>query len=279
MMSAMNRRHLIGTALGFAATGVTGRSQSATPTPAGIKLGVATYSLRAFQRDAAIRMIRELDIAYADVKEFHLPQNDSPAQLAAGRRAFEKAGIEVIAGGNITLSEPDEAALRPHFEYARLCKFPIMVCAPNRQNLALVEKLAKEFHVRIAIHNHGPEDKQFPTPRSVLDAVQNMDPCMGLCIDIGHTARTGDDIVEAVRIAGPRLYEMHFKDLRDKTAKESQCIVGQGILPIPAIFRELRKINYTGVCSLEYEIEEDNPLPGMLQSFAYMRGVIAGQNS
>jgi sugar phosphate isomerase/epimerase len=286
MMISMNRRQLlgtigttIGTALGAAATSATLRSQSTTPASnAPIKLGVATYSLREFQRDLAIHRIQEMGIAYADVKEVHLPQNDSPAQLAAGRHAFDKAGIDVIAGGNITLSEPDEAGLRPHFEYARLCKFPIMVCAPHRDNLALVEKLAIEFDVKIAIHNHGPEDKQFPTPRSVLEAVKNMDPRMGLCIDIGHTARTGEDIVESVRLAGPRLYEMHFKDLRDKT-KESQCIVGQGMLPIPAIFRELRKIGYTGVCSLEYEIEGDDPVPGMQQSFAYMRGVIAGQNS
>ena len=278
MMMAMNRRHLIGTMLGAAASSAVLRSQSATSQPGPIKLSVATYSLREFQRDLAIRMIHDMGISYADVKEFHLPQNDSPAQLAAGRRAFDKAGIDVIAGGNITLNEDSETGLRPHFEYARLCKLPIMVCAPRHENLALVEKLAKEFDVRIAIHNHGPEDKQFPTPRSVLDAVKNMDARMGLCIDIGHTARTGDDIVEAIQMAGPRLYEMHFKDLRDKGAKESQCIVGQGVLPIPAIFNALRKVGYKGVCSLEYEIEEDNPLPGMQQSFAYMRGVIAGQN-
>jgi len=279
MMMAMNRRHVIGTMLGAAATSGVLRSQSAAPSSVPINLGVATYSLREFQRDLAIRMIHDMGIAYADVKEFHLPQNDSPAQLTAGCRAFQKAGIDIIAGGNISLNEPDEAGLRPHFEYARICKFPVMVCAPKHENLAVVEKLAKEFDVKIAIHNHGPEDKQFPTPRSVLDAVKNMDPRMGLCIDIGHTARTGDDIVEAVRMAGPRLYEMHFKDLREKSAKESQCIVGQGILPIPAIFRELRKIGYSGFCSLEYEIEEDNPIPGMQQSFAYMRGVIAGQQS
>jgi sugar phosphate isomerase/epimerase len=279
MMMTMNRRQLFGTALGAAATSTALRSQSSAPASGAIKLGVATYSLREFQRDLAIRMIHDLGIRYADVKEFHLPQNDSPAELAAGRRAFDKAGIDVIAGGNISLSEPDEAGLRPHFEYARLCKFPIMVCAPKHENLAIVEKLAREFDILIAIHNHGPEDKQFPTPRSVLEAVKNMDPRMGLCIDIGHTARTGDDIVEAVRMAGPRLYEMHFKDLRDGSAKESQCIVGQGVLPIPAIFTALRKSGYQGVCSLEYEIEGDNPIPGMQQSFAYMRGVIAGQNS
>ncbi len=283
-MIAMNRRELFPGLLamgGLAAGGLTSivRGQTEPKHSPEMRLGVATYSLRSFRRDLAIRMIREMGIHYADVKEFHLPYNDSPVELAAGRRQFDAAGIQVIGGGNITLKENDEPSLRRYFDYARTCKFPIMVCAPTRNNLPLVEKLAKEYDVKIAIHNHGPEDQQFPTPRSVLAAVKDMDPRMGLCIDIGHTARTGQDLVESIAAAGPRLFEMHFKDLREKGAKESQCVVGEGVLPIPAIFRELRKIGYTGVCSLEYEIDEDNPVPGMQRSFAYMRGVLAGQSS
>ncbi len=273
----MNRREVLGATLGAAVTAAVLRGQTAEET--GIRLGVATYSLRSFRRDYAVRAIRSMGIQYADVKEFHLPYSDPPAELTKGRREFEAAGIQVIGGGNITLRENDEAALRRYFDYARTCGFGIMICAPTHENLPLVEKLAKEYDVRMAIHNHGPEDKNFPTPSSVLQAVRNMDARMGLCLDIGHTARTGEDVVDAIKAAGPRLFEMHFKDLRDKSAKESQCVVGEGVLPIPAIFQELRKTGYRGVCSLEYEIEEDNPVPGMQRSFAYMRGVLAGQKS
>ena len=278
-MIAMNRRELFPSLLSLAGAGALLRGQTTNSNGGAMRLGVATYSLRSFRRDMAVRMIREMGIHYADVKEFHLPYNDSAGELASGRKQFDASGIEVIGGGNITLKENDEPSLRRYFEYARVCRFPIMICAPTRENLPLVEKLAKEYDVKMAIHNHGPEDKQFPTPRSVLTAVQNMDARMGLCIDIGHTARTGEDIVESITAAGPRLFEMHFKDLRDKNTKESQCVVGEGVLPIPAIFHELRKIGYAGVCSLEYEIDEDDPMPGMQRSFAYMRGVLAGQNS
>ena len=278
MMRAMNRRELIQTSLGLGAAGML-RGQAPSPNTPAIRLGVATYSLRSFRRDPAIRMIQKMHIQFADVKDFHLPTNDSARDLAEGRRKFEAAGIRIVAGGNVSMPESDEPSLRKHFDYARDCGFPIIVCAPTHDNLPLVERLAKEYDVRIAIHNHGPEDKHFPTPRSVLEAVGKMDSRMGLCIDIGHTARTGQDIVESIAAAGPRLFEMHMKDLRDKSAKDSQCIVGEGVLPIPAIFRELLKIRYAGVCSLEYEIDEDDPLPGMQQSFAYMRGVLAGQNS
>lgn len=278
-MSPMNRREVFPALLALG--GVTALRADSPPTPpeTAIRFGIATYSLRSFRRDAAIRMIRQMGIRYADVKEFHLPYNDSLQELAAGRKQFDDAGVEVIGGGNITLKENDEASLRRYFDYARTCRFGMMICAPTHENLPFVEKLAKEYNVKIAIHNHGPEDKQFPTPHSVLSAVKEMDERMGLCIDIGHTARTGDDIVESIAAAGPRLFEMHFKDLKQQGSKESQCVVGDGVLPIPAIFRELRKIGYRGVCSLEYEIDEDDPLPGMWRSFSYMRGVVAGQNS
>jgi sugar phosphate isomerase/epimerase len=69
---------------------------------------------------------------------------------------------------------------------------------------------------------------------------------------------------------------MHIKDLRDLKAKDSQCIVGEGVIPIPDIFRRLIAMRYSGYVNLEYEIDADDPLPGMKQSFAYMRGVLAG---
>jgi sugar phosphate isomerase/epimerase len=177
------------------------------------------------------------------------------------------------------MKKPEEH--RRAFEYAKAIGSPCIVCAPTKEDLPDIEKLAKEFRIKIAIHNHGPEDKFMPTPESVLDAVKGMDPLMGLCLDIGHTARTGADIVEWVGKAGPRLHEMHFKDLKDphnkdpKVARDSQVDVGDGVLPIPEIFRQLIKQKYTGYCSLEYEINTKDPLPGMTKSFAYMRKVIS----
>jgi sugar phosphate isomerase/epimerase len=249
-----------------------------------IKLGVATYSLRQFQRDLCIKMVQQLGVEYVDIKEFHLPQSESAKATADGRKKFDDAGLKVVGGGNVGLPESDEAGMRKHFEYAKAAGFPMIICAPRTNNLRVVEKLAKEFDIRIAIHNHGPEDNQFPSPQSVLAAVKDMDPRMGLCMDIGHTTRAGKDPVEAIALAGPRLFELHMKDLKDLMGKApgssfGQCPVGEGAMPIPAIFRQLKKVNYQGVCSLEYEIDADNPMPGMMKSFAYMRGVLAGLKS
>jgi sugar phosphate isomerase/epimerase len=145
-----------------------------------------------------------------------------------------------------------------------------------------MEKYVKEYDIKIAIHNHGPEDKYFQTPQSVLAAVKGMDPRCGLCMDIGHTARTGTDIVESVAEAGPRLLDMHVKDLTDptnkdwKVARDSQVPVGQGKLPFGRLFDQLIRIGYKGSVNLEYEIHADDPMPGMQISFAYMRGVLTG---
>ncbi|HLY63077.1 MAG TPA: sugar phosphate isomerase/epimerase [Terriglobia bacterium] len=242
---------------------------------AGFKLGVATYSFREFQRGLAIKMTKDLQTPYVSVKEFHLPYCSTPQELAQGRKNFESAGLKIMSGGNVSLEKADETEMRKYFEYARACGMPMIVCAPVHENLKLLEKFVKEYNIKAAIHNHGPEDKNFPSPQSVLEAVKDLDPRVGLCMDVGHTSRTGADIVKSIAEAGPRLLDMHMKDLKVASDKDSQCDVGEGVLPILGIFKQLQKIGYHGCVDLEYEIHEDAPLTGMLKSFAYMRGLLA----
>lgn len=273
----MNRREFLATTVAAAAVPAT---LSALPGDSGpIKLSVATYSLRSFKRPEAIKMIQELKIKYADVKDFHIPIKDAtPEDWKQGGNDFREAGIKIVACGNVDMKKPEEH--RRAFEYAKAIGSPVIVCAPTQEDLKDIEKLVKEYNIKIAIHNHGPEDKFMPTPESVLDAVKGMDPRMGLCIDIGHTARTGADPVEWIAKAGPRLHEMHFKDLKDphnkdwKVGRDSQVAVGEGVLPIKEAFQQLAKQKYQGYCSLEYEINAKDPVAGMQKSFDYMRKVI-----
>ena len=181
-----------------------------------------------------------------------------------------------MSGGNISLQKDDPADIRRYFEYAKMCGMPMMVCAPTHHNLGMIEKLVQEYNIRIAIHNHGPEDKLYPTPQSVLKAVRDMDPRCGLCMDVGHSARAGANVVESIAEAGSRLLDMHIKDLRTFEPHAVQCDVGEGIMPIAGIFKQLHKMGYQGCVNLEYEINGDNPLPGMQNSFSYMRGVLVG---
>ena len=109
--------------------------------------------------------------------------------------------------------------------------------------------------------------------------MKSRDKRLGLCIDIGHTLRTGTDPVQSCRECRDRLYDMHVKDLAVKTAKESQVEVGQGVIDFPGLFKTLIEIGYQGQVGLEYEINSKDPLPGMIESMAYMRGVLAAMTT
>jgi sugar phosphate isomerase/epimerase len=276
---SMTRRGWMGTAAAAMAAAEAARSARAQQyhiEGADFKLGVASYSFRKFSREQAIQMTKQLGTPYLNVKDFHLALDSTPEQIDAAKKEFADAGIILVGCGNVSFQKNDEADMRGKFEYAKRAGFPLIVCAPTPVTLPKLEPFVKEYDIKIAVHNHGPEDKNFPTPQSVLKIVKNMDPRCGLCIDIGHTARTGADVVESITEAGPRLLDMHVKDLAEPLAKESQVAVGEGKLPFPQIFLQLIRMKYSGCVNLEYEVDEGNPLPGMERSFSYMRGVLAG---
>lgn len=274
MSKQISRRHLLGGSAAFAAALPVALPRPAAAASGDIRIGVATYSLRKFSRPQAIEMLKKLNVQYLSIKEFHLKYSDTPDQIASGVKEFQSAGMTVLSGGNIDLKKPE--LNRQMFEYAKAAGMKTIVCAPSHETLAGVEKLVKEFDIRAAIHNHGPEDKEFPTPKSVFEAIKGMDPRMGLCIDIGHTTRARADVVESIQMAGARLFDMHGKDLVEKDGKWLQVAVGDGNIPIVAMFRTLRKMNYSGGVMLEYEINADDPYAGMERSLSYMRGVLAG---
>ena len=246
------------------------------PPPTSFNLGIASYSLRNFPRDKAIDMVKALGTPYVNFKSVHLPFESSPDQLAAARREIEAAGLVIVGGGVITFDEDTDAGVEKYFAYAKAAGMPLIAIHTDPKLLPRIERFAKQYDIKVAIHNHGPEDKHFPSPYDALPHVKQLDPRIGLCIDVGHTVRTGTDVVRAVADVGPRLLDMHMKDLRDLTAKGSQCILGEGAIPIADIFRQLGAMGYRGYVNLEYEIDPDAPLPGMKQSFAYMRGALAG---
>lgn len=282
--SEPDRRTFLAVATGAVAATASARQELHRPTPlrgsaSGVALGVASYSLRNFSPTYLIGALHELGVSTVNLKSFHQPYDSSPARLAARRAEFEAAGIRIVGGGTITLQQDDDEDIRSYFEYARHSGMPLMVIAPTRRTLPRIERFVQEYGIAVAIHNHGPEDEHFPGPQDVLPVIRDMDPRVGLCVDIGHTVRTGIDIVEALAMAGDRVLDVHMKDLADLTDRDSQCVVGHGAVPVGPLFAQLAAMDYAGYVNLEYEIDEDNPVPGMMQSFSFMRGVLAGLNT
>jgi sugar phosphate isomerase/epimerase len=221
-----------------------------------------------------MKQLNLTDLNCKDVKD-HLPMD--PELEAQALADYAAAGIKLHAAGTIAFTKNDDDDIRSKFEYCKRAGISVIVAGdPAPETLPRIEKFVKEYNIQFAIHNHGPEDKIWHSPLDVLKVVKNMDPRMGCCIDIGHAARAGTDVVEAIHEVGPRLFDMHVKDLANFQSRDSQVDVGNGIIPIRGIFEALIAIRYEGFVDLEYEIHADDPLPGVIESFGFMRGVLAG---
>jgi sugar phosphate isomerase/epimerase len=283
MNAALSRRSFVGSlAVAGAACGIRSSFAMLAPSAASgkqspIRLGIASYTFRNFTRAQMIGFMKQLHVdalTAKDVKD-HLPMD--PAGEAKALDDYAAAGIHLHAAGTVYFDKDDDADIRGKFEYCKRAGIPVIVAGdPAQGTLPRIEKFVKEYDIRIAIHNHGPEDKLWPSPLDVLKAVKDMDPRIGCCIDVGHTVRAGTDVVQAIHEVGPRLFNMHAKDLTNFQSKESQVAVGEGMMPFREIFEALIAIRYPGYVDLEYEVHGDDPMPGVIESFGYMRGVLAG---
>jgi sugar phosphate isomerase/epimerase len=240
----------------------------------GLKVGVASYSYNRLPLEAAIQGVRRVGVGYVSIKDAHLPLKSTAEQRQEVVRKFRDAGITPLSCGVVNLTD-DEAAIRNAFEYARDAGIPTIVCKPTRESLPTLDKLVKEFGIRLAIHNHGPEDKVWPSPLDVWEAIKKYDDRIGVCIDVGHTTRCGVDPVEAIRTCAPRLYDVHLKDLASKQGKSQPVEVGRGVLDIRGMMRALLDIGFRHHVGLEYEKDLKDPIPGVAESIGYIRGTLA----
>src|SRR6266849_975995 len=242
-----------------------------------VRLGVASYTFRNFSRAQMIGFLKQLNVLALNAKDVKDHRPMEPQEEAAALADYAAAGIQLHAAGTIYFPKDEDADIRSKFEYCKRAGISVIVAGdPTPETLPRIEKFVKEYDIRFAIHNHGPEDKLWRSPLDVLKAVKGMDPRMGCCIDVGHTVRAGTDVVQAIHEVGPRLFNLHMKDLANSQDKESQVAVGEGKMPVPKIFQALAAIGYKGFVDLEYEIHPNDPMPGVIASFAYMHGVLAG---
>ena len=236
-------------------------------------LGLASYTLRKFDLDQTLAMTKRVGLTHICLKSFHLPLDATAEQIAAAVAKVKQAGLDLYGGGVITMKTDKD--VNQAFEYAKAAGMRTIVGAPIPDVLPLVNEKVKQFDIEVAIHNHGPGDKVYPTPESIYQKVERCDPRIGLCIDIGHTLRIGaDPVVDAERFAD-RLLDLHIKDV-SAAAPEGQTVeIGRGVIDIPALLRTLIKVKYSRVASFEHEKDENDPLAGLAESVGYIRGALA----
>jgi inosose dehydratase len=286
-MTTFSRRDLLKTgvlaaaAIPTVACSNSAQTQQEKPIPGwDLKIGVATYTVRKLPIEEAIKAIQRVGLKYISIKNVknHIDLSHTPEERKQRVQMFKDAGLIPLSVGNVGMKN-DEADIRRAFEHARDVGVSTMVCAPHKDSIPILDQMVKEFDIKLAIHNHGPEDKQFPSPYDVMNAVEKYDKRIGLCIDVGHTARANVDPAESILKCRERLYDLHMKDISALGNKNTPIESGRGILDIKSILAALIEIKYQGLVGFEYEKDPEDPVPGLAESVGYTKGLLAGLNS
>ena len=236
-------------------------------------IGIAGYTFMHFTVEKTIEMMKRIGVKNLSLKDFHMPMNSTQEQINAVLEKFKAAGINIYTVGVIYMKTHE--SVDQAFEYAKMAGVKMIIGAPDYELLPYVEKKIKTYDFKMAIHNHGPDNPLYPNARDIWDHIKDLDARIGICIDIGHTTRDGQDPSADIMKYKSRIYDIHIKDV-DKAAKEGKTIeMGRGIIDIPKVVATLRKIKYSGSCSLEFEKDMKDPLPGIAESIGYFKGVTA----
>ncbi|NLH17955.1 MAG: sugar phosphate isomerase/epimerase [Phycisphaerae bacterium] len=235
-------------------------------------LAMASYTLRKFPLDKCLEMTVRAGFKNIAFKDFHLAMDSTPEQIKLAAEKTKKAGLNLYGCGVVYMKS--EAEVNRAFEYAKTAGMKVIIGVPEPDLLPLVDKKVKEYDIPVAIHNHGPGDKVYPTPAVIIDKVKTLDKRIGLCMDIGHTQRMGIDPADDAAKYADRLIDLHVKDVNAAEAKGSTIEIGRGVIHIPRFIRTLAKIDYKGMIAFEYEKDDSDPLPGLSESVGYIRGVI-----
>jgi inosose dehydratase len=261
---------MAGTGRSIAQAGGAGKGRSGKQK---FELGLASYTLREFNLADTLAMTRRVGLKYICFKSMHLPLDSTPAQIRDTVQKVKDAGLILYGGGVIYMN--NEKQVSEAFDYARAAGMKVIVGVPKPDLLPLVNDKVRQYDIKVAIHNHGPTDKTYPTPSSIIEKIGNLDKRIGLCIDIGHTMRAGVDPSVPARKYADRLLDLHIKDVSAANRNGHGVEMGRGVIDIPEFFRTLMSTGYDGIASFEYEKDAKDPLPGLAESVGYARGVLA----
>ena len=246
-----------------------------TPKADLFKVGMAGYNFRYFTDiDKTLEMMKRMNMKYMCIKDFHLPLTSTKEQCDAFHAKLKSADVTGYGVGPLYMDQSTQQ-IDEAFEYAKRAGVKLIVGIPRYEDLPYVDKKVKEYDFKYAIHIHGPDKPSFyPNAKNVWDNVNKLDPRIGICLDIGHDTRDGFNPTDDLKKYHTRVFDIHIKDVTAPSKAGTTIEIGRGVIDIPAFVKMLRKVKYTGVCSLEFEKDMKDPLPGMSESIGYFQGVM-----
>lgn len=240
--------------------------------PIPFKLGIASYTFREFSLEETIAMTKKLEIPMLALKSMHMPLDSTPEELKSIVGKVREAGIDLYGAGVIYMKTKEEVDRA--FEYAKHAQLMTIIGVPEHELLEYCNQKVQEYDIILAIHNHGPGDEKYPSPKSVYEKVKDLDWRMGLCVDIGHTQRIGQDPIKEARKYMDRVFDIHMKDVDSSDGDGKTLEIGHGVIDIPGFLKMLIDEQYQRVVSFEYEKDGKDPLAGLAESVGYVRGVL-----
>lgn len=236
-----------------------------------LKLGIAGYSFVNFNLPDSLAMMQRMNVRYLCIKDFHLPLDSDQSTIQSFHHTLQMSNVKGYAVGPIYMKTEQEVSQA--FEYAKRVGVDLIIGIPSPESLEYVDQHIKKYNIRYAIHNHGPEDKLYPNASTIYKHIKSFDERMGMCFDMGHNMRDGEDPIRDLERYKHRIFDIHLKNVTSASAEGTTCELGRGVIDIPLFVRTLDKIKYNGVCSLEFEKDMKDPLAGLAESKGYFQGV------
>lgn len=236
------------------------------------RLGMAGYTFNRFNLDKTLETMQKVDVHYLCIKDFHLPLTATDEEIAAFHAKLKAKGVTGYGVGPIYMRS--ESEIDKAFDYAKRVGVKLIVGVPNYELLPYVDKKVKEYGFTYAIHLHGPDQLIYQDADVVWEHVKDLDPRIGMCLDVGHDTRNGKDPVADLKKYHSRVFDIHIKDVTGTTKLGYSLEIGRGIIDFPAFVKMLRKVGYSGMCSLEHEKDMNDPFLGIAESIGYFRGIV-----
>lgn len=227
----------------------------------GWRLGVQAWTFRDRTAFEAIETARALGLKYIELYpgqplarehgDARVAVDMTATHVAALRAKLDAADVRAMGFGVVGFSK-DEAEARATFSFAEAMGIGTITCEPDADAWDLVEKLADEYRIDIACHDH-PRPSRYWDPQTVLTAVKGRSQRLGACADTGHWPRSGLDTVASLGLLAGRIRSLHFKDIAPANAKGEDRPWGTGEGKAREMLAELQRQGFRGLVSIEDE--------------------------